>query len=71
MLTIRLTLVQSHKDEIDRLRRELNFANERAEDAARSKSSETSTILNKYNRQITELEDSLRVSVKGRSPAFH
>ncbi|KZV98991.1 hypothetical protein EXIGLDRAFT_606377 [Exidia glandulosa HHB12029] len=50
----------SHKDDIDRLRRELNFANERAEDAARSKNSETSTILGKYNRQITELEDSLR-----------
>ncbi len=52
----------SHKDEIDRLRRELNFANERAEDASRSKSSEVSTVLTKYNRQISELEDSLRVS---------
>ncbi|KAF8922075.1 ANTH domain-containing protein [Mucidula mucida] len=50
----------SHKDEIDRLRRELNFANERAEDASRSKSSEVSTVLTKYNRQISELEDSLR-----------
>jgi chromosome segregation ATPase len=51
----------SHKEEIDRIRRELSFANERAEDASRSKSSEVSTILSKYNRQITELEDSLRV----------
>ncbi|KAH8099269.1 cytoskeleton assembly control protein [Cristinia sonorae] len=50
----------SHKDELDRLRREINFANERAEDASRSKSSEVSTVLSKYNRQITELEDSLR-----------
>lgn len=56
----------SHKDEIDRLRRELNFANERAEDASRSKNSEVSTVLSKYNRQITELEDSLRVSVTQR-----
>lgn len=51
----------SHKDEMDRLRREINFANERAEDASRSKSSEVSNVLGKYNRQINELEDSLRV----------
>ncbi|EAU92767.1 cytoskeleton assembly control protein [Coprinopsis cinerea okayama7 len=50
----------SHKEEIDRLRRELNFANERAEDATRSKSSEVSSVLSRYNRQISELEDSLR-----------
>ncbi|PFH54873.1 hypothetical protein AMATHDRAFT_72640 [Amanita thiersii Skay4041] len=49
----------SHKDELDRIRRELNFANERAEDASRSKSSEVSTIMSKYNRQLSELEDSL------------
>lgn len=53
----------THKDDIDRIRRELNFANERAEDASRSKSSETSSILSKYNRQMNELEDSLRVCV--------
>lgn len=52
----------SHKDELDRVKRELNFANERAEDASRSKSSEVSNVLSKYNRQMTELEDSLRVS---------
>ncbi|KAG6862144.1 hypothetical protein C0995_004226 [Termitomyces sp. Mi166 len=50
----------SHKEEIDRLRRELNFANERAEDSSRSKSSEVSNIMNKYNRQLSELEDTLR-----------
>jgi len=52
----------SHKEEVDRLRRELNFANERAEDASRNKSSEVSTVMSKYNRQLSELEDSLRVS---------
>ncbi|THH33127.1 hypothetical protein EUX98_g1072 [Antrodiella citrinella] len=50
----------SHKEELDRLRREINFANERAEDASRSKSSEVTTVLAKYNRQMSELEDSLR-----------
>ena len=53
----------SHKDEIDRLKRDLRFANERAEDASRSKSSEVSGVLSKYNRQLTELEDSLRVRI--------
>lgn len=51
----------SHKDEVDRLRREISFSNERADDAMRSKSSEVSSVLGKYNRQINELEDSLRV----------
>jgi chromosome segregation ATPase len=51
----------SHKEEIDRLRRELNFANERAEDSSRSRNSEVSTVMSRYNRQISELEDSLRV----------
>ena len=52
----------SHKEEIDRLRRELNFANERAEDASRHKSSEVTSLMSKYNRQLSDLEDSLRVS---------
>lgn len=51
----------SHKEELDRIRRELNFANERAEDSSRSKNSEVSTVMTKYNRQLSELEDSLRV----------
>ncbi|KAH9044515.1 ANTH domain-containing protein [Lactarius pseudohatsudake] len=50
----------SHREEMDRLRREIDFARERAEDATRSKSSEVSTVLQRYNRQISELEDSLR-----------
>ncbi|KDR85430.1 hypothetical protein GALMADRAFT_274405 [Galerina marginata CBS 339.88] len=50
----------SHKEEIDRLRRDLSFANERAEDSSRSKNSEVSTVMSKYNRQLSELEDSLR-----------
>ncbi|KAH8997327.1 ANTH domain-containing protein [Lactarius akahatsu] len=50
----------SHREEMDRLRREIDFARERAEDATRSKSSEVSNVLQRYNRQISELEDSLR-----------
>jgi len=51
----------SHKEEIDLIRGELNFPNERAEDASWSKNSEVSSVLTKYSRQLSELEDSLRV----------
>lgn len=50
----------SAKEDLDRIKRELKFANERAEDSARDKSSEVSHVMSKYNRQISELEDSLR-----------
>lgn len=59
---VRPPLAQSHREEVDRIKRDLSFANERAEDATRNKSSEVSGMLGKYNRQLTELEDSLRVS---------
>ncbi|KAK8854744.1 hypothetical protein IAR55_003483 [Kwoniella newhampshirensis] len=53
-------LKSSHREELDRLKRDLSFANERAEDASRHKSTEVSSVMSKYNRQLTELEDSLR-----------
>lgn len=52
----------SQKEEIERLKRDLRFAEERADDAVRSKGSEVSGLLGKYNRQLDELESSLRVS---------
>jgi chromosome segregation ATPase len=58
----------SHKDELDRVRRELDFANERAEDATRNRSSEVGGMLSKYNRQLTELEESLRVGYRRSGP---
>ncbi|KAI8460424.1 ANTH domain-containing protein [Phakopsora pachyrhizi] len=53
-------LKATHKDELERLKRDLRFAEERAEDATRSRSSEASSIISKYNRQLNELEDTLR-----------
>ncbi|KIY69152.1 cytoskeleton assembly control protein [Cylindrobasidium torrendii FP15055 ss-10] len=50
----------SHKEDLDRIRRELNFANERAEDASRDRNSEVSVVMSKYNRQISDLESTLR-----------
>lgn len=52
-------LKSSQKDEHSRLRRDLDFANERAEDATRHRSTETSSMISRYNRQLNELEDSL------------
>jgi hypothetical protein len=52
---------QSQKEEVERLKRDLRFAEERADDASRSKGSEVSSLLSKYNRQLEELEGSLRV----------
>nr|CRX78959.1 hypothetical protein ls5930a1_00023 [Leucosporidium scottii] len=50
----------SQKEEVERLKRDLRFAEERADDASRSKGSEVSGLLSKYNRQLEELEGSLR-----------
>lgn len=43
------------------MRRELNFANERLDDATRAKSNEVSGMASVYKRQIHELEDELKV----------
>jgi DNA repair photolyase len=53
---------QSQKEELERLKRDLRFAEERAQDATSHKDSEVSGLLKKYNRQLTELEESLVVS---------
>ncbi|GAA5904756.1 hypothetical protein JCM6882_008366 [Rhodosporidiobolus microsporus] len=50
----------SQKEEVERLKRDLRFAEERFEDASRSKGSEVSTVMSKFNRQIEELESTLR-----------
>lgn len=50
----------NHKEELDRVRRELNFANEKLEDAERARSHDVSGMASVYKRQIHELEDSLK-----------
>jgi hypothetical protein len=49
----------SHREEVKRLRHEINFNCEMVDDATLSKSSEMSGLLQRYDRQISELEDSL------------
>lgn len=50
----------TNREDLERLRRDLRFAEERAEDAMRSKGSEVSSMLSKYNRQLEELELTLQ-----------
>ncbi|KAL1301505.1 hypothetical protein AAFC00_005748 [Neodothiora populina] len=49
-----------HKDEVEKLKRELRFALEKAENAEKAKGSELSAMLSRYNREISDLEEALR-----------
>jgi huntingtin-interacting protein 1-related protein len=50
-----------NREEVEKLKRELRFAIERADNAERSKGSEISAMLAKYNREMADLEEALRV----------
>lgn len=52
----------TNKDELEKVKRELRLAIERAENAERSKGTEISSMLSKYNREMADLEEALRVS---------
>ena len=49
-----------HREELEKLKRELRFALERAENSEKSKGSELSSMLAKYNREMADLEEALR-----------
>jgi huntingtin-interacting protein 1-related protein len=46
---------------LEKLQRELRFAKEKAEDLERTKASELSSMLAKYNREMADLEEALHV----------
>lgn len=50
----------SSKDEVEKLKRELRLAQDRADNLERSKGNELSTMLSKYNREMSDLEEALR-----------
>lgn len=54
-------LVGGNREELEKLRRELRMALDRADNAERSKGSEISSMLAKYNREMADLEEALRV----------
>ena len=49
-----------HREELEKLKRELRFALEKAENAEKAKGSELSSMLAKYNREMADLEEALR-----------
>ncbi|KAI1203652.1 ANTH domain-containing protein [Nemania serpens] len=53
-------LTGSNKDELEKLKRELRMANDRADNLERSKGNELSSMLAKYNREMADLEEALR-----------
>ncbi|KAI1181723.1 ANTH domain-containing protein [Nemania serpens] len=53
-------LTGSNKDEVEKLKRELRMANDRADNLERSKGNELSSMLAKYNREMADLEEALR-----------
>ena len=56
-----LTSRQGNREELEKLKRELRFALDRADNAERAKGSELSSMLSKYNREMADLEEALRV----------
>ena len=49
-----------HREEVEKLKRELRFALEKADNAERAKGTELSSMLAKYNREMADLEEALR-----------
>jgi len=50
----------SHKDELEKLRRELRMMTDKADSSDRTKGAELSSLLSRHNRDIADLEESLR-----------
>jgi huntingtin-interacting protein 1-related protein len=46
---------------LEKLKRELRFAKEKADELERTKASELSSMLAKYNREMADLEEALHV----------
>jgi hypothetical protein len=53
-----------HREELEKLKRELRFALEKAENAEKAKGSEISSMLAKYNREMADLEEALRTKTR-------
>ena len=58
-------LTGGNREELEKLKRELRMALDRADNAERSKGSELSSMIAKYNREMADLEEALRVTYLG------
>lgn len=56
-------LTGGNKEEVEKLKRELRLASEEANNAERAKGSELSSMLAKYNREMADVEEALRVII--------
>lgn len=61
----------SNKEELEKAKRELRLAIDRAETAERQKGTEISAMLSKYNREMVNLEDALMVSCHCRAMDYY
>ena len=50
-----------NREEVEKLKRELRLALDRAENSEKTKGTELSSMLSKYNREMADLEEALRV----------
>ena len=57
-------VIGGNREEVEKLKRELRFALEKADNADRAKGTELSSMLSKYNREMADLEEALRVPRK-------
>lgn len=53
-------LTGGHREEVEKMKRELRLALDKAESADKAKGSELSSMLSKYNREMADLEEALR-----------
>lgn len=53
-----------HKDELEKLKRELRMALDRADNQERAKGNELSAMLSRHNREIADLEEALRTKTR-------
>lgn len=53
-------MTSNHREEIERLNRELRLLREKVDDAERGKGAELSSVISRHNREIADLEEALR-----------
>lgn len=53
-------MTQTQKEEVEKMRRELRFAQEKSDNNEKSKGTELSALLSRHNREMSEMEELLR-----------
>lgn len=53
-------MTQTQKEEVEKIRRELRFAQEKSDNNEKSKGTELSALLSRHNREMSEMEELLR-----------